>query len=456
MNTPWYKKLHWQIIIGLVLGLIVGIVGAIAGWGAFMTDWIAPFGTIFINLLKLIAVPLILASLITGVASLSDLNKLSRMGGRTIGIYLGTTVIALVIGLVIVNVMQPGRTVPVEMREELQATYQSSAEEGLEKAGEAAERGPLQPLVDMVPENFFNSTSSNRNMLQVVFIAILAGIALLMIPKQKAKPLLDFFHSLNALVIKLVEMIMIIAPLGVFALMADTITSIAQDNVAQIAELLAALGYYCIAVLLGLVIHTFVTYPTLLKLFTPFGIKQFFTGIAPAQLVAFSTSSSGATLPVTMESVEKNLGVSEEVSSFVLPLGATINMDGTGLYQAVAAVFIAQTLGIPLGLEAQLTIVLTAVLASIGTAAVPSAGIIMLVIILESVGVPSTGIALILGVDRILDMCRTTTNITGDATVACIIAASEDQIGPATGLDAIDPNRSDILREALDEASSTA
>lgn len=456
MNTPWYKKLHWQIIIGLVLGLIVGIVGAIAGWGAFMTDWIAPFGTIFINLLKLIAVPLILASLITGVASLSDLNKLSRMGGRTIGIYLATTVIALVIGLVIVNVMQPGRTVPVEMREELQATYQSSAEEGLEKAGEAAERGPLQPLVDMVPENFFNSTSSNRNMLQVVFIAILAGIALLMIPKQKAKPLLDFFHSLNALVIKLVEMIMIIAPLGVFALMADTITSIAQDNVAQIAELLAALGYYCIAVLLGLVIHTFVTYPTLLKLFTPFGIKQFFTGIAPAQLVAFSTSSSGATLPVTMESVEKNLGVSEEVSSFVLPLGATINMDGTGLYQAVAAVFIAQTLGIPLGLEAQLTIVLTAVLASIGTAAVPSAGIIMLVIILESVGVPSTGIALILGVDRILDMCRTTTNITGDATVACIIAASEDQIGPATGLDAIDPNRSDILREALDEASSTA
>src|SRR5690606_17370735 len=211
------------------------------------------------------------------------------------------------------------------------------------------------------------------------------------IPKEKAKPLLDFFHSLNALVIKLVEMIMIIAPVGVFALMADTITSIAQDNVAQIAELLAALGYYCIAVLLGLVIHTFVTYPTLLKLFTPFGIKQFFTGIAPAQLVAFSTSSSGATLPVTMESVEKNLGVSEEVSSFVLPLGATINMDGTGLYQAVAAVFIAQTLGIPLGLEAQLTIVLTAVLASIGTAAVPSAGIIMLVIILESVGVPSTG-----------------------------------------------------------------
>ncbi len=455
MKTPWYKKLHWQIIIGLVLGLIFGIIGAVAGWGQFMSDWVAPFGDIFINLLKLIAVPLILASLITGVASLSDLKKLSRIGGKTIGIYLGTTVVALIIGLVIVNVMKPGATVPAEMREQLQATYEGGANEGMELAGEASDRGPLQPIVDMVPDNFMDSASDNRNMLQVVFVAILMGIALLMIPKERADPLLNFFHSLNALVIKLVEMIMVTAPVGVFALMADTITSIAQDNVSQIVELLAALGYYCIAVVLGLMVHTLITYPTMLKLFTPFGFKQFFSGIAPAQLVAFSTSSSGATLPVTMESVEKNLGVSEEVSSFVLPLGATINMDGTGLYQAIAAVFIAQTLGIPLGLEAQITIVLTAVLASIGTAAVPSAGIIMLVIILESVGVPSTGIALILGVDRILDMCRTTTNVTGDATVACIVAASEGQIGDAPGLDSIDPTRSDILREALDEASAT-
>ncbi len=428
---PWYKKLHWQIIIGLVLGLIFGIVAAAAGWSQFTSDWIGPFGTIFINLLKLIAVPLILASLITGVASLSDLKKLSRIGGKTIGIYIGTTVIALIIGLVLVNVLQPGKAVPQDMRDRLQQTYEGDMSGNLETAEAAKERGPLQTIVDMVPENFFGSAANNRNMLQVVFVAIFLGIGLIMIPKEKAAPLLKFFESLDALIIKAVEMIMVTAPVGVFALLADTITSIAKDNLGQIVELLGALGYYMIAVLLGLVIHTFVTYPSLLKLFTPMNIRQFFAGIAPAQLVAFSTSSSGATLPVTMEVAEKNLGVSEEVSSFVLPLGATINMDGTGLYQAVAAVFIAQTLGIDLDLGAQLTIIFTAVLASIGTAAVPSAGIIMLVIILEAVGVPSAGIALILGVDRILDMCRTVTNVTGDTTVATIVAASEGQLGQA-------------------------
>lgn len=427
---PWYKKLHWQIIIGLVLGLVFGIVAATQGWSRFVSFWIAPFGTIFINLLKFIAVPLILASLITGITSLSDLRKLSRIGGKTIAIYLGTTVIALVIGLTVVNVLQPGRTVPPDMRQRLQESYEGDALSRTEAAESAKQRGPLQPIVDIVPENFFGAASNNRNMLQVVFIAIFFGIGLLLIDKEKARPLIGLFDSLNDLVIRLVEIIMLAAPIGVFALMADTITSIARDNVAQIFELLGALGYYCIAVLLGLLIHTFVTYPILLKLFTPKSLRRFFPGIAPAQLVAFSTSSSGATLPVTMECAEKNLGVSEEVSSFVLPLGATINMDGTALYQAVAAVFIAQTLGLGLGLEAQLTIVLTATLASIGTAAVPSAGIVMLVIILESVNVPSAGIALILGVDRILDMCRTVTNVTGDATVATIVATSEGQIRP--------------------------
>jgi Na+/H+-dicarboxylate symporter len=429
---PWYKKLHWQIIIGLVLGLLFGIIAAAQGWGTFTTRWIAPFGTIFLNLLKFIAVPLVLASLISGVASLSDLKKLSRIGGKTIGIYMGTTVVALIIGLVIVNVLQPGTTVPDDMQDRLQQAYEGDMAGQLASAEAAQQRGPLQPLVDIVPENFFSSASENRNMLQVVFVAIFFGIGLILIPKEKAAPMLAFFDSLDKLVIKVVEMIMLVAPIGVFALMADTITSIAGDNLAQIVELLAALGYYCIAVLLGLIIHTLVTYPVLLKTMTSMPLKQFFMGIAPAQLVAFSTSSSGATLPVTMEMAEKNLGVSEEVSSFVLPLGATINMDGTGLYQAVAAVFIAQVLGIDLGLGAQLTIVLTALLASIGTAAVPGAGIIMLVIILESVGVPSAGIALILGVDRILDMCRTVTNITGDATVATIVAASENQLYAAT------------------------
>ncbi|MEM8484060.1 MAG: dicarboxylate/amino acid:cation symporter [Bacteroidota bacterium] len=423
---PWYKKLHWQIIIGLLLGLVYGIIAASAGWIEFTNDYIAPFGTIFLRLLQLIAVPLVLASLITGVASLSNLQKLSRIGGKTIGIYLATTFIALVIGLVLVNVMEPGSTVPPDVRDQLQETYSADAASRQQQADQAKERGPLQILVDIVPANFFSAASSNRNMLQIVFFAIFAGIGLILLERAKAKPLLDIFDSLNELIIKLVDLIMYTAPVGVFALLAGTITSIASGG--AVIELLTALGYYCIAVLLGLIIHTCVTYPTLLKIFTPVSLKTFFRGIAPAQLVAFSTSSSGATLPVTMETAEKNIGVSEEVSSFVLPLGATINMDGTGLYQAIAAVFIAQTVGMDLSLTAQLTIVFTALLASIGTAAVPGAGIIMLVIILEAVGVPNAGIALILGVDRILDMCRTVTNVTGDVTVATIVAASEGQL----------------------------
>ena len=423
---PWYKKLHWQIIVGLLLGLVYGIIAASAGWGDFTEEFISPFGTIFLNLLQLIAVPLVLASLIMGVASLSNLQKLSRIGGKTIGIYLATTFVALVIGLVLVNVMQPGSTVPPDVRDQLQEAYSDDAAARQQQADATKERGRLQILVDIVPNNFFASASNNRNMLQIVFFAIFVGIGLIMLPREKAKPLLDVVDSLNDLIIKLVDIIMYTAPIGVFALLAGTITSISKGG--GVMELLTALGYYCIAVLLGLIIHTFVTYPTLIKLLTPVNLKTFFRGIAPAQLVAFSTSSSGATLPVTMESAEKNIGVSEEVSSFVLPLGATINMDGTGLYQAIAAVFIAQTVGMDLSLTAQLTIVFTALLASIGTAAVPGAGIIMLVIILEAVGVPNAGIALILGVDRILDMCRTVTNVTGDVTVATIVAASEGQL----------------------------
>jgi len=426
----WYRKLHWQIIIGLLLGLIFGVVAAAQGWAAFTTAWIAPFGQIFLRLLLLIAVPLVLASLITGVASLSDLKKLSRIGGKTIAIYIGTTVIALIIGLILVNVFEPGASVPEDMRAKLEATFADQAQAGMDTAAAASERSPLQPIVDMVPGNVFFAASNNRNMLQIVFFAIFAGIALLMIPREKAKPLLDLFESLNDLVIRMVEIIMIFAPIGVFALMADTITSIAGDDLGQIIELLTALGYYCIVVVLGLILHMSLTYGSMMKFLTPRTFKQFATALAPAQLVAFSTSSSGATLPVTMERVENELGVSEEVSSFVLPLGATINMDGTGLYQAVAAVFIAQVVGMDLTLSAQLTIVFTAVLASIGTAAVPGAGIIMLVIILEAVGVPAAGIALILGVDRILDMCRTVTNVTGDATVATVVAATEGELAP--------------------------
>jgi proton glutamate symport protein len=421
-------ELHWKIIIGLVLGLIFGVLAAANGWGGFTTNWIAPFGIIFINLLKLIAVPLVLSSLITGVASLSDLKKLSRIGGKTITIYIVTTTIAVTIGLVSVNLLKPGDTVPEDMKVKLQETYKSAASGKLEAADQIKERRPLQPIVDMVPSNFFSSASNNRNMLQVVFVAIIIGIALIQIPKNKARPVLDFMEGINDLVIKLVDNIMLMAPIGVFALIADTITSVAGDNLNNVLELLSALGFYMLVVIIGLIIQMMFTYTAVLKIFSNMSLKKFYQGIAPAQLLAFSTSSSGATLPVTMERCEDELGVSEEVSSFVLPLGATINMDGTALYQAVAAVFIAQTLGMDLTLGAQLTIVLTAVLASIGTAAVPGAGIIMLIIILEAIGVPSAGIALILGVDRILDMMRTVTNVTGDASVAVAVASSEGQI----------------------------
>ena len=428
---PWYKKLHWQIIIGLVLGLAFGVVAAIQGWSDFTANWIAPFGTIFLNLLKLIAIPLVIASLIVGVTSLSDLRQLSRIGGKTLALYLVTTALAITVGLTFVNIMQPGRTVPEELRSSLEMRYEQNVEEGQGLADAAQERGPLQPLVDVVPSNFFNAATDNSNMLQIVFVAIFVGIGLLLIPRKKAKPLMVLFDGLNDLVIKLVELIMLTAPVGVFALLADTITTIAAESAGQILELLGALAYYCLAVVLGLATMVFIVYPLLLKLLTSMPAGTFFRGIAPAQLVAFSTSSSGATLPVTMDCAEKNLGVSEEVSSFVLPLGATVNMDGTALYQGVAALFIGQVLGIGLTLGQQVELVLLVVLISIGTAAVPSAGIVMLVIVLENFGIPAAGIALIVGVDRPLDMLRTTNNITGDAMVASVVAASEGQLGPA-------------------------
>lgn len=420
--------LHWQIVIGLILGVFYGILSASMGWSQFTVDWIVPIGDIFLNLLKLIAVPLVLGSLIMGIASLSDVKKLSRIGGKTICIYIVTTAIAVTLGLVLVNVLEPGKNVPQDLQQKLQETYQADAQVGMDRAASAKERGPLQVFVDMVPDNIFSAVGNNRNMLQVVFFAILFGIALVLIPQEKGKPIVDLFDGLTFAIIKIVNLVMVIAPIGVFALITKTIDQVAKDDLSAVGELLGALGFYCVVVIVGLAIHGLVVYPILLKIFTSMPLTRFYRGIAPAQLLAFSSSSSGATLPVTMEMCEKNLGVSEEVSSFVLPLGATINMDGTALYQAVAAVFIAQALGLELDLTAQLQIILTAVLASIGTAAVPGAGIIMLVIILETVGVPTAGIALILGVDRILDMCRTALNVTGDAAVATSVASMEGQL----------------------------
>ncbi|MGM0546453.1 MAG: dicarboxylate/amino acid:cation symporter [Bacteroidota bacterium] len=429
MKKVWYKQLHWQIIIGLVLGLIWGLIASIAGFSSFTIDYVQPIGTIFINLLKLIAVPLVLASLIVGVTSLNDVAKLSRMGGKTIGIYIVTTMLAITIGLTVVNIIQPGNFLPADTQEQLMSGYQNNIEGADESAKEVMERSPMTFFVDIVPENFFESASDNGNMLQVVFVAILLGIGLIQIPAEKSKSLINFFDSLNEVIIKIVDLVMKIAPYGVFALMAGVIVDLAGDDIGQALELLGALAWYTFVVLLGLFLHLMFVYAGLFKLFSKMKLRDFFKAIRPAMLLGFSTSSSAATLPVTMERVEKNVGVDEEVASFVLPIGATINMDGTSLYQAVAAVFIAQALGMDLGIAQQITIVLTATLASIGAAGVPGAGIIMLVIVLQAIQVPVEGIALILGVDRILDMCRTAVNITGDAAVSVAVAHTEGLLG---------------------------
>ena len=427
--TPWYRKLHWQILVGLVSGLIWGLISSQTGLNGFTTDYIKPVGTIFVTLLKLIAVPLVLASLIDGVANLNDIKKLSRMGGRTIGIYLITTVLAITIGLVVVNVLKPWEALPEATKTTLMTSYSGNVAARTQTAEQVLNQSPLQPVVDVIPENLFMAMSSNSGMLQVVFIAVLFGIGIVKIKDEKSKILVDFFDAMNDVIIKIVDMIMVIAPYGVFALLSSVIIDLAGEDLGQAFVLLQALGWYALTVLIGLTLHVAFVYTTLFKMYGNMRMVDFLRAMRPALLLAFSTSSSAATLPVTMERVEKNLGVDEEVSSFVLPVGATVNMDGTSLYQAVAAVFISMAVGNDVTLAEQLTIVLTATLASIGTAAVPGAGIIMLVIVLKSIDVPVEGIALILGVDRLLDMCRTVVNVTGDAAVAVAVAYKEGKLG---------------------------
>ena len=399
----------------MVLGVVFGLFFLNFSWGKeFVINWIKPFGTIFINSLKLIAVPLILASLIKGVSDLKDLSKLSSMGGVTIATYIFTTIMAVSIGLIAVNIIEPGNFIAEETREQLVNAYSSNANEKIDVANDQKSLGPLQPLVDMVPSNIFDAASNNRNMLQVIFFAIIFGISMILIPPKKSLPIKNFFDSLNEVILKIIDLIMLCAPYGVFALLAAIIVE------SPSMDLFKALGLYSLTVLFGLVLLICI-YIIIVKVFIGKGPSYFLNGISPAQLLAFSTSSSAATLPVTMERVKDHLDVKEEVSSFVLPIGATINMDGSALYQAVAAVFIAQAFGLDLSLAAQLGIVTTATLASIGSAAVPGAGMVMLIIVLSQAGIPEIGLALIFAVDRPLDMCRTVVNVTGDATVSMFV-----------------------------------
>jgi Na+/H+-dicarboxylate symporter len=416
--------LHWQIILGMVFGIVVGFLAVnVTGGKEFVVDFIKPFGTIFINALKLLAIPLIVASLIVGVAELKDISQLSKMGGRTIMIYLITTVVAVSLGLLMVNLVQPGKFISKETQAELMSTYENDANLKMEQALNQKGKGPLQPLVDLVPDNIIAAATDNGNMLQIIFVVIMFGIGLILVDPKHGQPVKDFFIGFNEVIMKLIDIIMLTAPYGVLALMAALVVE------SPSSDIFIALGAYSLTVVVGLAVMVLVFYPLLVKIFAGYPPIEFLKKISPAQLLAFSTSSSAATLPVTMERVEEHLGVEEEVASFVCPIGATINMDGTSLYQAIAAVFIAQVFAQDLTIGQQLSIVVTATLASIGSAAVPGAGILMLIIVLESVGVSAAGIGLIFAVDRPLDMCRTVVNVTGDATVSVLVAKSTNKLG---------------------------
>ncbi|MCK5781075.1 MAG: dicarboxylate/amino acid:cation symporter [Flavobacteriales bacterium] len=459
-------ELHWQIVIGLLLGVIWALSSSHFGWSEFTMNWIDPFGKIFINLLKLIAVPLVLFSIIGGVAGIGDPDKLGKMGFKTLGLYLSTTVLAITLGLGLVNFIKPGKLVKEESRVENRIVYElwakssgvgivddncftcdaknkqlvsevakrngseivtAEIENKMKLAQSTKEAGPLQFLVDMVPSNIFVSLNDNGLMLQIIFFALFFGISLLMIPKKSSFHVIELINGINDVFIKMVELIMKAAPYFVFALMAGIVSKMAGDNPAKVLEIFKGLSWYFVVVALGLILMAFGVYPLLLKMFTrkDFSYRKFFSGISEAQALAFSTSSSAATLPVTMECVEENLGVDKRVTSFVLPIGATVNMDGTSLYQAIAVIFLAHLHNVDLDIAHQITIVLTATLASIGSAAIPGAGLVMLMIVLQTVGLDPAWIAIILPVDRLLDMLRTVVNVTGDAAVSTIIAKTE-------------------------------
>lgn len=420
--------LHVKILLGMIAGLIWGIVAVMQGFNVFTLNWVSPFGIIFMNLLQVVAIPMILTSLIVGITSLNDMQKLGRIGGRTIGTFVLTTIFAISIGLIAVNILKPGNALPENIKNSLLEEQKAVSDARQQTAEEIKSQGPLKPLMDLFPPNIIDAASNNKNMLQIVVLAMVFGVALIMIPREKSAPVIHLFDGLNEMVMKVVDLIMLIAPLGVFALMANVVVDLAGDDSSKILSLLKGLGLYGMTVLVGLLLHLVLVYLSIVYFIGKTNPIWFLKKMRPVQLLAFSTSSSNATLPLNIENAEKELGVEEEISGFVLPLGATINMDGTSLYQAVAAVFISQVFKMDLSFADQLTIVATATLASVGSAGVPGAGVVMLVIVLNSVGIPPQGIALVLGIDRILDMCRTAVNVTGDAAVAMAMAQLEGKI----------------------------
>ena len=408
--------LYIQIALGMVAGIIIGIVAVQINATRFVEDWIRPWGQLFIRLLQLIAVPLVFISLVKGVTGLKDISKFSRIGGKTIGIYLCTTVAAVLLGLAMGLVVQPGKLVDREKVAHIKENYETIIAEKSQMAKQTQEQGPLAFLDEIVPSNLIQAAADNSKMLQVIFFAIFFGLASLSIASKTTQPVIAFFDGLNEIILKMVDYIILFAPWGVTALMASLITDFKGDT-----SIFSALAVYALTVVVALFILLLLFYPLLVHCFTPLHLKDFIKALYPVQLFAFTTSSSAATLPITMEMVENKLGVSKEISSFVLPVGVTINMDGTSCYQSIAILFIAQVLGIELTFLQLVTIVAMTVLSSIGTPGIPGGSYVILTMVLTSVGIPAEGLALILGVDRPLDMLRTAVNVTGDATVSTII-----------------------------------
>ncbi|HPW72217.1 MAG TPA: dicarboxylate/amino acid:cation symporter [Bacteroides graminisolvens] len=408
--------LYIKILVGMIAGIATGMLFISFGQGEVVQLWIKPWGNIFIRMLQLIAVPLVLVSLIKGVTGIEDIRRFSQIGLKALLIYMSTTVCAILVGLALVLSVKPGNFVDAAVASQMKESYQHVVNEKMSAAESTSEQGPLSFLNDIVPDNLFAASSNNSKMLQVIFFAIFFGIAAISLPKEKTKAVLKVVDSLYDIILKMVDYIIRFAPYGVFALMA----ALVADNSSNLS-IFAALGMYTLTVIAGLLLLIFVFYPLLIHLFTRIQTKHFIRNMYPVQLLAFTTSSSAATLPLNMETTERDLGISKEITSFVLPVGTTINMDGTSCYQAIAVVFIAQVMHIHLGWSELIAIVLLTTISSIGTPAIPGGSYVILTMVLSSVGIPADGLALILGVDRPLDMLRTSVNVTGDATVASII-----------------------------------
>ena len=409
---------YLQILIGMCAGIIMGLIAVHMNGHQVITNWVKPWGQLFIRLLQLVAIPLVFVSLVKGVIGLTDISRFSKMGVKTICLYMITTVIAILLGVTLVSVIKPGRFFDAGQLVGLEESFSQTVSMVMEE--QRGQEGPLGFLNEMVPDNIVAALSDNRKMLQIIFFALMFGVAALSVGKEKIKPVLNLFDSLNAIILQMIHYVIRTAPYGVMALMAGLVVDTSGD-----VRLFGALAVYGITVVAGMLILILGFYPLLAKLFTHIPVKRFLKEMYPVQLLGFTTSSSAATLPVTMDVASNKLGINKETCSFVLPVGVTINMDGTSCFQAISVIFIAQVLGLDLTLSQILTIIFMTTVSSIGTPGVPGGSYVVMTMVLSSIGIPAQGLALILGIDRPLDMLRTSVNVTGDVVVAAMVEPKE-------------------------------